>query len=286
MDAEQLEREIEELEKQVAELEASKPGHDATGAHGIKLMQRREELDERRAALARLRDAEDGDDSIAARVEAILDSLPPHVLLVAAAKTRTPDEARAAVEAGVTALGHNYVQQAEEMRAALTEWETQRSAPVRWHFIGHLQRNKVKKAVQLSDMIETIDSIRLAREVSKECAKIDKVMPVLIEINSGEESAKDGVTPDDAETLVREIATLPNVRVQGLMTMGPPFGDPEDARPYFQLTKKLFDSLAAASIDNVDMRHLSMGMSNSYRVAVEEGATIVRIGTKLFGERD
>ncbi|MGD9555753.1 MAG: YggS family pyridoxal phosphate-dependent enzyme [Mangrovibacterium sp.] len=204
---------------------------------------------------------------------------PSGVLLVAAAKTRTADEVNAAVDAGIKAIGYNYIQEAERMRPVVSD-------KVSWHMIGHLQRNKAKKAVQLFDMIETIDSVGLALEVNKQCLVARKKMPVLIEINSGRESNKTGVTPENAEQLIREISALSNLLVQGLMTMGPRLGDPEDARPYFQLTKKVFDQIAKLKIPRVEMRYLSMGMSNSYRIAIEEGATIIRIGSFLFGERN
>jgi len=223
--------------------------------------------------------------SIGDRVRSILASLPEGVLLVGAAKMRSPDEARAAIEAGLPAIGHNYVQQAEAMQQALGEWQAQSERPVRWHLIGHLQRNKAKKAVALFDMIETIDSAHLARAVDGHCAAIGKVMPVFIEINSGRESNKTGVAPERAEEFAREIGGLEHLHLRGLMTMGPRFGDPEDARPYFRLTKELFDSLSSADLGDGEMRYLSMGMSNTYKVAIEEGANIVRIGTDLFGER-
>jgi PLP dependent protein len=152
--------------------------------------------------------------------------------------------------------------------------------------IGHLQRNKVKKAVQLFDMIETIDSVRLAKEVNKQCAKMDKIMPVLIEINSGKESDKTGVLPEDAIALIQQIKDLSNLEILGLMTMGPRFGNPEDARPYFKTTKTLFEQIKKLEIPGVEMRYLSMGMSNSYQIAIDEGANMVRIGTRLFGERN
>ncbi|MBA7577738.1 Pyridoxal phosphate homeostasis protein [subsurface metagenome] len=135
------------------------------------------------------------------------------------------------------------------------------------------------------DMIETIDSVKLAEEVNKRCAAINKIMPVLIEVNSGKELNKTGVLPEDVDKLVKQISSFPNIRVQGLMTMGPVFGDPEDARPYFKTTKLAFNRISQAEIPNVEMRYLSMGMSNSYKIAIEEGANIVRVGTKLFGDR-
>ena len=208
----------------------------------------------------------------------VLNSLPPGVMMVAAAKTRTPEEVEAVINAGVKIVGYNYLQEAERMRRIIGD-------KVKWHMIGHLQRNKVKKAVLIFDMIETIDSVRLAETVDKQCALIEKKMPVLVEINSGREANKSGVMPEDVFELVKEISALPQLQVQGLMTMGAGFGDSEGARPYFKTTKKIFDRLKEDKIPNVEMRYLSMGMSASYEVAIEEGANIVRIGTKLFGGR-
>jgi hypothetical protein len=212
-------------------------------------------------------------------VKKILEELPPGVELEAAAKTRTPEEILQAAEAGVRIFGENYVQEALAAFNVVGH-------RAKWHFIGHLQRNKVKKAVEIFDMIETVDSLELAREIEKRCGKQEKIMPVLIEINSGKEPQKFGVLPEDAEELIREISTLKNIKIQGLMTMGPMFGDPENARPYFVETRKLFERVKGLNLPGVEMKHLSMGMTNSYRVAIEEGANIVRIGTKIFGPRD
>lgn len=216
------------------------------------------------------------EEAIVEAVKRILGTLPPGVTLVAAAKERTVEQVRAAIHAGVTHVGHNYVQDAEPMIPLVPE-------PVRWHMIGHLQTNKVKKAVEWFDMIETVDSRRLGQEIDKRCAAIGKVMPVLVEVNSGREANKTGVLPEEVDGLVGQLAQLPDIRVQGLMTMGPRFGNPEDARPYFRTTRTAFERLAETPIPNVEMRYLSMGMSNSYRVAIEEGANVVRIGTLLFG---
>ena len=216
--------------------------------------------------------------SIKESISEILNSLPVGVVLVAAAKTRSLEEVQAAIDAGIKILGYNYLQEAERIYQIIGN-------KVQWHMIGHLQRNKVKIAVDLFDMIETIDSVKLAEEVNKRCAAINKIMPVLIEVNSGEELNKTGVLPEDVDKLIEQISSLQNLRVQGLMTMGPVFGNPEDARPYFKTTKFAFDRLTKAGIPNVEMRYLSMGMSNSYKIAIEEGANIVRVGTKLFGER-
>ena len=209
----------------------------------------------------------------------ILRELPNGVQLVAAAKTRQPKEILEAIEAGIKIIGENYVQETEKAYEVVGN-------QAKWHFIGSLQKNKVKKAVRLFDMIETVDSTDLAKEIDKRCAQIGKVMPILIEINSGREKQKSGVLPENAEQLVKRISAFPNIRVMGLMTMGPHFGIPEDSRPYFVETKKIFEKMKKLNLPNVEMRYLSMGMTNSYKIAIEEGANLVRIGTKLFGERD
>jgi pyridoxal phosphate enzyme (YggS family) len=211
-------------------------------------------------------------------VKRIQAQLPEGVQLVGAAKTRSMEEIVEAIEAGLTIIGHNYVQEAERLFDAVSQ-------PVKWHMIGHLQSNKAKKAAAIFDMIETVDSAKLAKAIDKACKGLNKTMPILLEINSGEEEQKAGVMPENAARLLREISTLSHVKVRGLMTMGPFTGDPEEARPYFRKTKILFDELIALNLAKVDMSLLSMGMSNSYEVAIEEGANLVRIGTKLFGER-
>ena len=223
--------------------------------------------------------------SITANVKRILETLPPGVILVAAAKARTAREVEEALRAGVAYVGHNYVQEAKQM-IPLIAANKQLGQKVRWHMIGHLQKNKVKKAVRLFDMIETLDSWSLAKLIDRRCAAMGLTMPVLVEVNIGREASKTGVLPEEVDDLVRRLSDLKHIRVQGLMTMGPRFGDPEDARPYFQATKEAFDRLAKANLPNVEMRTLSMGMSNSYQVALEEGANMVRLGTHLFGERE
>ncbi len=212
-------------------------------------------------------------------IDQILSELPDGVQLVAAVKARVPEEILEAVESGVKILGENYVQEAERAYEIVGN-------KAEWHFIGHLQKNKVKKAVKLFDMIETVDSLELAREIDKRCAQIGKVMPVLVEINSGREEQKSGVFPEKTEQLIRDISGLNNIRVMGLMTMGPRFGNPEDSRPYFVETKKIFERIKKLSLPNIQMRYLSMGMTNSYKIALDEGANMVRIGSKIFGERD
>jgi pyridoxal phosphate enzyme (YggS family) len=206
----------------------------------------------------------------------ILDSVPSYVTVVAAAKNRTLAEVEAVIQAGITHIGHNYVQEAQLMVPAL-------KGKVIWHMIGHIQHNKTKKAVQLFDVLETVDSLQLAQTIDRRCALIGKVIPVLVEINSGEESNKTGVLPKDVDELMTGLASLDHINIQGLMTMGPRFGDPENARPYFRATRLAFERLSKWNKPHIEMRYLSMGMSNSYMVAIEEGANIVRIGTKIFG---
>lgn len=211
-------------------------------------------------------------------VNQIKDSISPDVILLAAAKTRSLEEVEAVIRAGVTHIGYNYIQEAIPIIQSI-------GTKAEWHMIGHLQRNKAKIAVQNFDMIETVDSWRLAQTIDRYCEQIQKIMPVLVEINSGREANKTGVLPEEVDDLIQKIASLANIHIEGLMTMGPRFGNPEDARPYFKATREIFEKIAANKLPNVNMRFLSMGMSNSYQIAIEEGANIIRIGTKLFGQR-
>lgn len=217
--------------------------------------------------------------SIRGNINKVLSDLPEGVEVVAAAKARTPEEVLEAVQSGVKIVGENYVQEAEKAYEMV-------GGEVKWHFIGHLQKNKVKKAVKIFDMIETVDSVEVAKEIDKRCEQIGKALPILVEINSGDEEQKSGVSPKNAELLIREISSFKNIKVVGLMTMGPRFGNPEDSRSYFIKTREIFDKIKKLNLPNVEMRYLSMGMTNSYKIAIEEGANIVRIGTKLFGERN
>jgi pyridoxal phosphate enzyme (YggS family) len=216
--------------------------------------------------------------TITQNVRQIMAELPDGVKLVAAAKTKEPREILEAIDAGIEIIGENYVQETERAYREI-------GGKAQWHFIGHLQKNKVKKAVEICDMIETVDSIEIAAEIDKRCAQISKTMPVLIEINSGREERKSGVYPENAEKLIAAISALKNVRVVGLMTMGPLAGQAEDSRPYFAATRMLFNTLKKLDIPDVEMKYLSMGMTDSYKIALEEGANIIRIGSKIFGER-
>lgn len=199
-------------------------------------------------------------------------------MLEAAAKTRSLEEVEAVIEAGVTHIGYNYVQESLPIIQQIGGRAT-------WHMIGHLQRNKARVVVENYDFIETLDSWQLALTLERLCEGQQKSLPVLIEINSGREENKTGVLPEDVDDLVQKISGLKYLHLEGLMTMGPRFGNPEDSRPFFVTTRAIYERLSAVSLPNVKMNVLSMGMSNSYRVAIEEGANLVRIGTAIFGTR-
>ena len=216
--------------------------------------------------------------TIRQNIKQILGELPDGVLLVAAAKTREPREIMEAAAAGIEIIGENYLQEAEIAHQAIGN-------QVKWHFIGHLQKNKVKKAVAIFDMIETVDSLEIAAEINKRCAQLGKTLPVLIEINSGREPQKSGVYPENAEALITSLSSLSNIRVMGLMTMGPPVSQVEEFRSFFRETRQLFEKIKRLTIPNVEMKYLSMGMTDSYKIALEEGANIIRLGNKIFGER-
>jgi len=201
------------------------------------------------------------------------------VRLVAVSKTVAADQVRAAVATGITILGENYIQEARNKIEAL------RDLPVSWHFIGHLQSNKAKYAIRLFDLIHSVDSLKLARELDKEARKHDKVQDVLIQVNTGKEASKSGVYEEEALALVREAGQLHNIAVKGLMTLPPFFNAPEKVRPYFQALRELRDRIRSESLPGVSMDELSMGMTGDFEAAIQEGATLVRIGTAIFGER-
>lgn len=219
----------------------------------------------------------------------IREEIPEDILIVVASKTRTPEEIVEIIEAGARDLGENYVQEAEKMKQELGE----KANTIKWHMIGHLQKNKINKALPIFDVIQTIDSLEKAQAIDKRTERTGKsIIPVLVEINIGSEDSKAGIKPEEhepfeeyMEKLIRDVSMLGHLRVQGLMTMGPRFGNPEDSRPYFRRTREIFEKIRDLNIPNVDMKYLSMGMTNSYRVAIEEGSNMVRIGTAIFGPR-
>lgn len=200
------------------------------------------------------------------------------VLLLAVSKTIDVPRIKEAVDLGLVDLGENKPQE--------INWKYFEIENVRWHQIGHLQTNKVKYIIDKVCLIHSVDSLKLAEEISKRAKAKDITMDVLVEINIAGEEAKSGVPISEAEELAVEISKLDNIRVKGLMTVAPFVENPEDNREYFKQMKKLFVDIKEKNYNNIDMQYLSMGMTNDYEIAVEEGANIVRIGTGLFGARD
>jgi len=203
---------------------------------------------------------------------------PADVRLMAVTKTVDDGRIAEAIAAGVDMIGENYVQEGRRKIEKLGK-------SVEWHMIGHLQTNKAKYAVRLFDLIHSVDRIELARELSRRSVLDGTITPVLLEVNTGGENTKSGVSPAQVVEFARAVAVLPNLSVQGLMTMPPWFDDPEEARPFFRSLRAFRDRIAGERIPGVEMRELSMGMTQDFDVAVEEGSTIVRIGRAIFGER-
>ena len=201
------------------------------------------------------------------------------VRLVVVSKTIAAEIVKEAIDAGVTILGENYVQEARDKFKALVQY------PVSWHFIGHLQSNKAKYAVRLFDLIHSVDSLKLARELDKQAGKVDKIQQILVQVNISAEDTKSGISTDEAPRLIAEISQLKNLAVKGLMTMPPYFYQPEKVQPFFADLRELRDQIKGQSLPNVFLDELSMGMTGDFEVAIKEGATLVRIGTAIFGER-
>ncbi len=212
---------------------------------------------------------------------------PAAILIVAVSKARTVDEIEEATSAGVTDIGENRVQEAlakyNDMRYAIPACrQAGCDMPIRWHMVGHLQTNKVKDAVRIFDVIQSVDSIRLAQEIDKQAAKINKIQDILIEVKTSGETAKFGLDPEAAVGAIKEITKLKNINLKGLMTIAPLADNPEKARPYFQMLKKLRDGVNAICDKRYAIRDLSMGMTDDFEVAIEEGATMVRLGRAIF----
>ena len=201
------------------------------------------------------------------------------VVLIAVSKTKPVEMIHEVLECGVQNFGENWVQELREKTDLITK-------PIQWHLIGHLQRNKVKYIVDRVAMIHSVDSYRLAEQIDVEAKKKGITVNVLIEVNVAEEESKFGLSLDGVEELVREIAKLQNVKVKGLMTIAPFVANPEENRLIFRKLRQLSVDINSKNIDNVDMDELSMGMTNDFEVAIEEGATMIRVGTAIFGKRD
>ena len=204
---------------------------------------------------------------------------PQEIKLVAVSKGMGVDQIGQAIDCGQTLFGENYLQEASEKIRHFSQ-------KINWHFIGHLQSNKARLAAELFDVVETVDSLKVAQALDKHAKSLNKDLSILVQVNTGKEKQKSGVLPEETEQLLRQIAQTTDLRILGLMTIPPYFSDPEKSRPYFKALKNLADRLSAQQLfmDNNQIE-LSMGMSGDYQVAIEEGATIIRVGTALFGNR-
>ncbi len=203
---------------------------------------------------------------------------PEEIKLVAVSKTVEPARIREAIEAGVTILGENYVQEARRKIEEIGHG-------IQWHMIGHLQSNKAKYAVTLFDYVHSIDGISLAREIDRRAAQKGRRVRALVEVNLSGETSKFGIAPEDVMELIQQVASLKHISIEGLMTMPPFFDEPERARPYFVRLRELRNRFRREEIEGVRMDELSMGMSGDFEAAIEEGATMIRVGTAIFGER-
>ena len=201
------------------------------------------------------------------------------VLLVAVTKLHSPEEINEAIDAGITDIGENKVQEIMD--------KYEKVKPVRWHLIGHLQTNKVKYIIDKVAMIHSVDSLHLAKEIEKRAAQHDLTMDILIQVNSAEEESKFGISTEETDQLIADISReCPHIRTKGLMCIAPFEEDPNDAREYFAEVKKIYDKYGALDMERVDFQYLSMGMTNDFEVAIEEGSNLIRVGTAIFGYRD
>ena len=201
------------------------------------------------------------------------------IRLIAVSKTKPAEAIRQAYAAGLREFGENRVQEAAAKHQQLEDLD------IVWHLIGHLQSNKAKQAVRIFDWVHSVDSLHLAEKIDREAAALGRKMPVLIEVHLGEEASKFGVEEGDLVQLAEKIGVLPSLELRGLMTLPPFFDDPEKVRPFFRRLRELAGRIDARNLPGVEMRELSMGMSHDFEIAIEEGATIVRVGTAIFGER-
>lgn len=231
--------------------------------------------------------------SIKENYQRIRSEIPENVTVIVAIKSRTKEEVEEIIDAGAKDLGENYVQEAEGMYESLGE----KARKVRWHMIGHLQKNKINKALKIFDVIQTIDCEEIVLNLNERAQRIGKVVPVYIEMNIGDEMTKSGVKGEYeiVESLAKEISKMEFLRLEGLMAMEPQFDNPQDSPisctqgmdsiSCFKKAKDIFERIGALNLPNVDMKELSMGMSGSYKIAIQEGSNMVRLGAAIFGER-
>ena len=204
---------------------------------------------------------------------------PSEIQIIAISKTKPAAILQEAVHAGVTLLGENRVQEAWQKYNELGNIAS-------WHLVGHLQTNKVKRALQVFDVIHSVDSFHLAEEIDRRCEQLNRNVEILVEVKTSDEDTKFGITPEDSIEIVEKISTLPNLKLTGLMTLGKWTTNETEVRNCFKLLMKVKEKIESSNISNVDLKHLSMGMSGDFELAIEEGATMVRIGTAIFGARN
>ena len=209
----------------------------------------------------------------------LIQQIPPHITIVAAAKTQSVTTIQAAYNVGLRQFGHNYLQEAIAMKPELPK-------DITWRMIGHLQRNKLNKALEIVNTLDTLDSLHTATSLNSKCEAAGIIFPVMIEVNSAREENKSGVLPEKVLDFAEQLIPFKNLQLTGLFTMGKAYIAAEQQRLYFKLTKQLFDELKQKEASNFTIENLSMGMSASYQIAIEEGATMIRLGTALFGDRN
>ena len=215
---------------------------------------------------------------IAKRCEAVGRS-PSEITLLAVSKSFSAGHIAEAVRRGVFDVGENYVQELLQKKSALNDDR------IRWHFIGHLQSNKVKYIIDWISLIQTVDTTALAREINNRAGRSKRIVEILLEVNTTGEQSKFGLRPEHVVNIVKQLVDLENIRISGLMTVGPFLPDPEGSRPMFRQLRQLKDEIAILNQQNASLKHLSMGMSGDFEVAIDEGATILRLGTAIFGSR-
>ncbi len=208
----------------------------------------------------------------------------PTVEIIAVSKGRGIDQIEEAIAAGISNIGENKIQEALEKFDRIRRAEHGR--PIKWHMVGHLQTNKARDAVGLFDLIQSVDSLRLAAQIDKEAAKINKLQEVLVEVKTSPEATKFGFTPGEAAGALKSIAELEHIKVRGLMTIAPMVGNPEEARPYFRSLRELRDKIGDMRLAGLDLQYLSMGMSDDFEVAIEEGSNMIRLGRAIFDGSD
>ncbi len=204
---------------------------------------------------------------------------PGEIIVVAATKTRTPEEISLAIEAGIKVIGENRVQEAMAKKDRVIPG-------AEWHMIGHLQRNKVKRALEIFDLIQSVDSLRLAGEIDRRARELGRTVDIFVEVNTSGEETKFGVNPEEALDFVARLSGMEGLRIRGLMTVGAFLPDPEDVRPCFVKLRELSELISSQGIPGVSIDYLSMGMTNDFEIAIEEGANMVRVGTAIFGPRE